>query len=275
MNSIDNPLGGRRIAVLAADGFEQTQLDTPATALRDAGATVTIVSLRAGRIRGMHTHQSGELVRVDTTLAGAQAGAQAAEYDGLFVPGGYISPDLLRQSAPARAFVHAFDAAGKPLALLAQAPLVLVSAGCARGRVLSAWPGIRDDVVNAGATWRNDAVVRDAHLLSGRGSHDLPAFLPALLALMAGAADAAMDAATPAAGESASDPARDAPLEPPNQSLRWLSAPSFGTMLSLALLGVGVVAAQRARSGPPRDPAGGLGAGSGSGSGSADASAPD
>lgn len=238
MNSTDNPLSGRRIAVLAADGFEQTQLDTPAAALRDAGATVTIVSLRAGRIRGMHTHQSGELVRVDATLDRTDA----AGHDGLFVPGGYISPDLLRQSAQARDFVRAFDAAGKPLALLAQAPLVLVSAGCARGRTLSAWPGVRDDVVNAGATWRNEAVVRDAHLLSGRGSQDLAAFVPALLALMAGDAAAAAQAGGAAA---VSDPAQDAPLEPPNQSLRWLSAPSFGTMLSLALLGVGVVAANR------------------------------
>ena len=250
MNSTDNPLSGRRIAVLAADGFEQTQLETPAAALRDAGATVTVVSLRAGRIRGMHTHQSGELVRVDATLDRTAA----ADHDGLFVPGGYISPDLLRQSALARDFVRAFDAAGKPLALLAQAPLVLVSAGCARGRVLTAWPGVRDDVVNAGATWRNEAVVRDAHVLSGRGSLDLPAFVPALLALMAGEPAVAAVQGGRTADAAASDPAQDAPVEPPNQSLRWLAAPSFGTMLSLALLGVGVVAAQRARSRPPAEP---------------------
>ena len=247
MNSTDNALSGRRIAVLAADGFEQAQLDTPAAALKEAGAFVTVVSLRPGRIRGMHTHQSGELVRVDATLD--ETGA--ADHDGLYVPGGYISPDLLRQSAPARDFVRQFDAAGKPLALLAQAPLVFVSAGCARGRLLAAWPGVRDDIVNAGATWRNDAVVRDAHLLSGRGSLDLPAFMPALLGLMAGEPAAAADGRP---GAAASDPAQDAPVEPPNQSLRWLGAPSFGTMLSLALLGVGVVAAQRARSRPPAEP---------------------
>lgn len=265
MNGTGTTLSGRRIAVLAADGFEQAQLDTPAAALKDAGACVTVVSLRPGRIRGMHTHQSGELVRVDATLD--ETGA--ADHDGLYVPGGYIGCDLLRQSAPARDFVRQFDAAGKPLALLAQAPLLLVSAGCARGRLLAAWPGVRDDIVNAGATWRNDAVVRDAHLLSGRGSLDLPAFVPALLALMAG--EPATAAAPGAAA--ASDPAQDAPVEPPNQSLRWLAAPSFGTMLSLALLGVGVVAAQRARSRPPRDPTSGLGAGTGTEA--PDASAPD
>lgn len=229
-------LVGKRVAVLAADGFEQAQLNIPLATLADAGAAVTLVSLRRGRIRGMHLHQPGELVRVDQVIATAQA----ADHDGLFIPGGYISPDALRQSAPARAFVRAFDVAAKPIAVLAQAPLVLVSAGVAARRTLAAWPGIRDDLVNAGATWRNDDVVRDAHVLSGRGAHDLTPFVQAMTALFAGEPAAAAPGAP-------SDPPQDSPLEQPNQSLRWLAAPSFGTMLSLALLGVGVVAAQRVR----------------------------
>jgi protease I len=229
-------LAGKRIAVLAADGFEQAQLDVPLAALAEDGAAVTLVSLRRGRIRGMHLHQPGELARVDAVIATAQA----ADHDGLFIPGGYVSPDALRQSAPARAFVRAFDMAAKPIAVLAQAPLVLVSAGLAAGRTLAAWPGIRDDLVNAGATWRNDDVVRDAHVLSGRGAHDLAPFVQAMTALFAGEPATAATAAQ-------SDPPQDSPLEQPNQSLRWLAAPSFGTMLSLALLGVGVVAAQRVR----------------------------
>jgi protease I len=229
-------LAGKRIAVLAADGFEQAQLAIPLAALAESGAAVTLVSLRRGRIRGMHLHQPGELVRVDQVIATAQA----ADHDGLFIPGGYISPDALRQSAPARAFVREFDMAAKPIAVLAQAPLVLVSAGLAAGRTLAAWPGIRDDLVNAGATWRNDDVVRDAHVLSGRGAHDLAPFVQAMTALFAGEPATATAAAQ-------SDPPQDSPLEQPNQSLRWLAAPSFGTMLSLALLGVGVVAAQRVR----------------------------
>ncbi|MCS0580476.1 DJ-1/PfpI family protein [Massilia pinisoli] len=230
-------LAGKRIAVLAADGFEQAQLDIPLAALAEGGAAVTLVSLRRGRIRGMHLHQPGELVRVDATVATAQA----ADHDGLFIPGGWVSPDALRQSAPARAFVQQFDVAAKPIAVLAQAPLVLVSAGLAARRTLAAWPGIRDDLVNAGATWRNDDVVRDAHVLSGRGAHDLSPFVQAMTALFAGEPAAAAAASAP------SDPPQDSPLEQPNQSLRWLAAPSFGTMLSLALLGVGVVAAQRVR----------------------------
>ena len=232
------PLAGKRIAVLAADGFEQAELKTPMAALADGGAAVTLVSLRRGRIRGMHMHQPGDLARVDKAIDDAQAD----DYDGLLIPGGYISPDILRQSAQARAFVRQFNTAGKPLALLSQAPLILVSAGLAPRRTLTSWPGIRDDVVNAGATWLNQDVVRDAHLLSCRGAQDMAAFVEALLPFFAG------EPATRAnAADAQSDPAQDKPLEQPNQSLRWLAAPSFGTMLSLALLGVGVVAAQRVR----------------------------
>ena len=238
-------LTGKKIAVLAADGFEQAELKTPVAALCDAGASVTLVSLRRGRIRGMHMHQPGELVRVDKTILDARA----ADYDALFIPGGYISPDILRQSAPVRAFVREFDAAAKPIALMSQAPLVLVSAGLAARRTLASWPGVRDDVVNAGATWINEEVARDGHVLSGRGVQDMAAFVRALLPLCAG------EPVTPAPVLRAhSDPPQETPLEQPNQSLRWLAAPSFGTMLSLALLGVGVVAAQRVRHRQAADP---------------------
>ena len=239
------PLSGKRIAVLAADGFEQAELNTPLTALADAGAATPVVSLRRGRIRGMHMHQPGDLVRVDKAIDDAQP----ADYDGLLIPGGYISPDILRQSAQVRAFVRQFDAAGKPVALLSQAPLILVSAGLAPRRTLASWPGIRDDVVNAGATWLNQDVVRDAHVLSGRCTQDLAAFVLALVPFFAG--EPATDGNGATAVESQSDPAQDKPLEQPNQSLRWLAAPSFGAMLSLALLGVGVVAAQRVRNRQP------------------------
>jgi protease I len=243
-------LTGKRIAALAADGFEQAELRTPTAALTDAGAAVTLVSLRRGRIRGMHMHQPGDLARVDRAIDDAHA----ADYDGLLIPGGYVSPDILRQSAQARAFVRQFDDARKPIALLSQAPWILVSAGLARRRTLTSWPGIRDDVVNAGATWLNQDVVRDAHVLSCRGAQDMAAFVQALVPLFAGEPVAS---AAAAADMTQSDPAQDAPVEQPNQSLRWLAAPSFGTMLSLALLGVGVVAAQRARNRAPATDASG------------------
>ncbi|WP_296948534.1 type 1 glutamine amidotransferase domain-containing protein [uncultured Massilia sp.] len=240
MNDPDK-LAGKRIALLAADGFEQAELDAAAAALRQCGAAVTLVALRRGRIRGMHVHQSGELLRVDAAIDAVCCD----DYDGLLIPGGYIGPDLLRQSAAARDFVRAFHAAGKPIAAMSHAALVLVSSGLAAGRLLTAWPGVRDDVVNAGATWLNQDTVRDGQLLTSRTPQDAGAFAREMVALFAGEPASAALPALPA--PRASDPPRQIPSEAPEQPLRWLSAPSIGTMLSLALLGVGVVAANHRR----------------------------
>src|SRR5689334_8083331 len=134
-------LTSRRIAVLAADGFEKVELTIPLNALKLAGADVDIVSLRKGRIRGVNLHEPASRVRVNRTIARANP----ADYDGLFLPGGFINPDLLRQSQEAREFVRAFDEAGKPIATLCHGPWVLASAGLVSGRTLTSWPGIRDD----------------------------------------------------------------------------------------------------------------------------------
>src|SRR3712207_6292448 len=94
------PLKDRRIAALAADGFEKVELVSPLRALKRAGARVDVVSLRRGRIRGMNLHLPAGRVGVDKTISQADPG----DYDGLLLPGGFINPDLLRQSAPARQF---------------------------------------------------------------------------------------------------------------------------------------------------------------------------
>jgi protease I len=224
--------------VLAADGFEKAELMAPVAALKEAGAEVLIVALHSGRIRGMNVHQPADLVRVDKTVNDARAN----DYDGLLIPGGYISPDLLRQSAQARDFVRDLNALGKPIAVMSQAPSVLTSAGLASNRALTSSPGVRDDMVNAGATWLNEEVVRDANLLSSRGSEDMAPFLSALIPLFAGESETSL---TPR--QAHSDPQREEPSQTPGQPLRWLSTPAVGTMLSLALLGVGVVAANRGR----------------------------
>jgi protease I len=233
------PLNGKRIAVLVADGYEQGELEAALAALKAAGAATTVVALRPGRIRGMHVHQPADLQRVDKKIEDAQAD----DYDGLLVPGGYIGPDLLRQSAPARAFVRAFDAAGKPIALMSHAALLLISSGLAGGRMLTSWPGVRDDLVNAGATWLNRDVVRDGHVLSSRTPQDAAAFVRELPAFLAGEPETEK----PASAAADSDPPQQAPSELPDQPLRWLAAPSLGAMLSLAILGVGVVAANSRR----------------------------
>jgi protease I len=182
--TFDHTLLGRRIAVLAADGFEKIELAVPIAALRAALADVEVVSLRHGRIRGVNLHEPAARVAVDRTLAEVDA----RDYDALFIPGGFIGPDLLRQSKAARDFARAFDAGGKPIATLGHGAWLLVSAELASGRTVTSWPGIRDDLVHAGATWLDEAIVRDGNWLTSRGPHDLPRFVRALVAHFAGAA---------------------------------------------------------------------------------------
>jgi protease I len=232
-------LAGKRIAVLAADGFEKVELIAPVAALREAGAEIVIIALHSGKIRGMDVHQAADLLQVDETVNDSLP----KDYDGLLIPGGYISPDLLRQSAHAREFVRNLNALGKPIVLISQAPLVLVSAGLAMNRTLTSWPGVRDDMVNAGATWLNEEVVRDANWLSSRGPQDMVPLIREMIPLFAGEPESSLTL------QAHSDPQREEPSEMPGQPLRWLSTPSVGAMLGLALLGVGVVAANRGRRG--------------------------
>ena len=227
-------LKGRRIAALAADGFEKVELVVPLRALKRAGADVDVVSLRRGRIRGVNLHVPATRVGVDRTISAADPDA----YDGLLLPGGFISPDLLRQSADARAFVRAFVASGRPVVTLCHGPWVLASAGVLEGRTLTSWPGIRDDVVNAGATWRDEEVVRDGNLTTSRGPQDMAAFVPAMLDAFAGTAPRAGRAAI----DRRSDPQRDAPPRLAVAALRWTPKPS-----AAAVVGIGLVAAARRR----------------------------
>ena len=230
--STRHPLKGRTIAALAADGFEQVELVIPLRALKRAGAKVDVVSLRHGRIRGVNLHLPASRVGVDKTISEADPG----DYDGLLLPGGFINPDLLRQSAPAREFVRAFAASDKPIATLCHGPWVLASAGLLEGRTLTSWPGIRDDLVNAGATWLDQEIVRDGNLTTSRGPQDMAAFVPAMLATFASTAPE--PSTTAPGGES--DPQRNAPPGLAVAALRWSPKPSF-----TAVVGIGLVAAAR------------------------------
>ena len=232
------PLKDRKIAALAADGFEQVELVIPLRALKRAGAKVDVVSLRPGRIRGVNLHLPASRVGVDKTISEADPG----DYDGLLLPGGFISPDLLRQSALAREFVRAVAARDKPIATLCHGPWVLASAGLLEGRTLTSWPGIRDDLVNAGATWLDQEIVRDGNLTTSRGPQDMAAFVPAMLATFA---TTAPEPSTTAPGH-ASDPQRDAPPGMAVAALRWSPKPSVTAVVGIAL----VAAARRALRGP-------------------------
>lgn len=224
--------------MLAADGFEKVELVVPLRALRAAGAEVDVVSLRRGRIRGVNLHLPASRVRVDKAIGDADPG----RYDGLLLPGGFINPDLLRQSAPAREFVRAFAASGKPIASLCHGPWVLASAGLLEGRTLTSWPGIRDDLVNAGATWLDRDLVRDGNLTTSRGPQDMAAFIRGMLDAFA--ATSPEPATTALRRESDRQP--EAPVGWSLAALRWSPRPS-----AAALVAVGLAAAvQRALRGP-------------------------
>ncbi|WP_301146526.1 type 1 glutamine amidotransferase domain-containing protein [Mycobacterium simiae] len=219
-------LSGRNIAALAADGFEKVELVFPLRALQLAGAKVDIVSLRRGRIRGVNLHMPASRIGVDKVVTEADPDA----YDGLLLPGGFINPDLLRQSAPAREFVRAFDHAAKPIATLCHGPWLLASAGLLSGRTLTSWPGIRDDLVNAGATWLDRELVCDRNLVTSRGPQDMRAFLPAILDVFADSTDQSPTVTN----HNGSDPQLDTPLGWAVAALRWSPKPSAAALASAA-----------------------------------------
>lgn len=231
-------LQNRRIAVLATDGFEKVELTVPVTAMKKAGAAVDIVSLHPGRIRGVTMHKPASGVGVARTLGDVTAG----DYDALFVPGGFISPDLLRQSAQARQFVRAFDVAKKPIASLCHGPWVLASAGMLSGRTVTSWPGVRDDMVNAGATWLDEAVVTDGNLITSRSPHDLKPFVDGMLKLFAnGAVENGLAPRPQASAPQPSDPPQ---LTFTSRRLP-MPRPSLRTAMGVGLVAAGVMAATK------------------------------
>jgi protease I len=176
---MNDKIKGLRVAVLAADGFEQVELTKPLKALQRAGAVAEVISLRKGQIKGMNLLAPGRKIKVDRVIDEAEPGL----YEALLLPGGHINPDFLRQNEQVLAFVRAFDMAGKPIAVICHGPWVLVSAGLVAGRRLTSWPAIKDDIVNAGGMWEDAAVVRDRNWVSSRGPQDLAAFEQAMLTL--------------------------------------------------------------------------------------------
>lgn len=173
-------LNGFRVAVLATDGFEESELLEPVKALRGAGAVVTILSPKAGYIQGVrHDLDKTVTVKVDRALADASA----EEFDGVHLPGGTVNADSLRTVPDVQRFLQAVQAADKPIAAICHAPWELVSAGLVRGRTLTSYHTIRDDVRNAGGEWVYRAVVQDGNWVTSRQPDDLPFFNRAMLVL--------------------------------------------------------------------------------------------
>lgn len=165
-------IGNKRIMILAANGFEQSELMVPKKKLEEAGAKVDIVSLKAGEIRGWKDGDWGESIDVDRTIDAVTVD----EYDALVIPGGQMNPDFLRADADAVAFVRAFFNSKKPVAAICHAPWVLVEAGIAQGRKMTSYHSMATDVKNAGAKWADKEVVVDEGLITSRKPADLDAF---------------------------------------------------------------------------------------------------
>jgi protease I len=165
-------LAGKKVAILAADGFEEVELTKPKKALEDVGAKTSVVSINSGKIQGMKHADKGEAVAVDQTLAEAKP----QDFDALLIPGGLMNPDALRSNEDALEFVRHFFREGKPVAAICHAPWVLIDAGVVRGRTLTSWPAIKTDVRNAGGNWVDHEVVVDNGLVTSRKPDDIPAF---------------------------------------------------------------------------------------------------
>jgi protease I len=171
-------LQGCKVAVLAVDGFEQAELVEPKRALTEAGATVHVISQKAGRIQGFKHVDKADPVDVDTTFDKATPN----DYDAVVLPGGVVNGDAIRLVPQAQAFVNAANSAKKPIAVICHGTWLPVSAGIIKGRTVTSWPSLQDDIRNAGGTWVDQEVVEDGNLISSRKPDDLPAFNKTLIA---------------------------------------------------------------------------------------------
>lgn len=161
-------LNGKTIALLATDGFEDSELTEPLQAVKDAGATVTIISNGKSTITGKNSTEIDVHSQVDAV--------SAADFDGLLLPGGVANPDAMRMNAAAVSFVRNFFELKKPVAAICHAPWLLIEAGVVRGRKVTSWPSLKTDLMNAGAEWVDEEVVVDNGLVTSRKPDDLPAF---------------------------------------------------------------------------------------------------
>ncbi|HWT35948.1 MAG TPA: type 1 glutamine amidotransferase domain-containing protein [Paraburkholderia sp.] len=171
-------LAGCKVAVLAVDGFEQAELIEPRRALTEAGATVHVISSRTGKIQGFRHVDKGDSVAVDVTFDKAAPN----DYDAVVLPGGVVNGDAIRLLPQAQAFVQAVDQAKKPIAVICHGTWLPVSAGLVKGRTVTSWPSLQDDIRNAGGTWVDKEVVEDGNFITSRKPDDLPAFNRTLIA---------------------------------------------------------------------------------------------
>jgi protease I len=167
-----NELQGKKIAFIATEGVEETELTEPWKAVEQAGAQPELISLEAGEVQSWNHFDEGGSFKVDKTIEKADVD----DYDGLVLPGGVANPDQLRTDENVVAFIREFAASGKPIGVICHGPWTLIEAGVVKGRTMTSWPSLQTDLRNAGANWVDQEVVVDAGLVSSRKPDDLPAF---------------------------------------------------------------------------------------------------
>jgi protease I len=175
MKTTSQDLSGKRVAILATDGFEQDELFSPLEALRNAHADVKVISPTEDKnknIKGWSHTDWGKTVKVDLPLREAKV----ENFDALVLPGGVINPDHLRREPEAVQFVKTFFESGKPIAAICHGPQMLIEADVVRGHKLTSFASIKTDLKNAGAEWVDEEVVVDQGIVTSRSPDDLPAF---------------------------------------------------------------------------------------------------
>ena len=165
-------LKGIRIAILATNGVEQAELMEPRKFLDQLGARTTVLSPQGEPIQAMQHHEKADKIPAN----GPIESARASDYDAVLLPGGALNADALRMSQDARRFMQDIDRAGKPVAVICHAPWLLVSAGLVKGRHMTSYHTIQDDLRNAGAHWEDKEVIRDRNWVSSRKPSDIPVF---------------------------------------------------------------------------------------------------
>ena len=177
MENSSTDLSQLRVAVLATDGVEESELVEPVKALRDCGATVDIISLEPGLIQAFRHLEKGAEIAVDRVIEDAKA----EDYHALLLPGGAVSADRLRADTEVQCFVRAIEDSGHPIAVICHAPWILISSGLIKGRTLTSYPSLRDDIRNAGGEWVDHEVLVDRNWVSSRWPADLPAFIAQMI----------------------------------------------------------------------------------------------
>ncbi|HEY4329194.1 MAG TPA: type 1 glutamine amidotransferase domain-containing protein [Phycisphaerae bacterium] len=170
-------LSGKKVAIVATDGFEEAELVEPKLALEQAGAKVDIIAPKAGTICSWDEKDWGMKMAVDRT----SDSVNSRDYDALLLPGGVMNPDKLRRDQTVLRFVRSFFEAGKPVAAICHGPWTLIDAGVVKGRKMTSYESIQTDLKNAGAQWVDEPVVVDQGLVTSRKPADLPVFIAKLM----------------------------------------------------------------------------------------------